>query len=54
MKVIQTEGVLDNSQDESGHPCGLIAQLIWRVATVRPLPSGILALDGTRATTDGL
>lgn len=45
VKVIKRKVFLDDSQMKRTSVCNLIAQLTWRVATVRPLPLGILTLQ---------
>ncbi|XNM76966.1 divergent polysaccharide deacetylase family protein [Escherichia coli] len=45
VKVIKRKVFLDDSQNEADIRVQLIAQLIWRVATVQPLPLGILTLQ---------
>lgn len=45
VKVIKRKVFLDDSRTKRTSVCNLIAQLIWRVATVQPLPLGILTLQ---------
>ncbi len=44
VKVIKRKVFLDDSQMKRTSVCNSIAQLTWHVATVRPLPLGILTL----------